>query len=452
MKMKKSIFVLLMSVTASMCLTACDLTSLFGGASKKDSEAESSLSPTSTIFTFELKKDNSYPSYFRSTSLGDFDYAKKAFKEPDYYDASSMISDDSVNPLCYTAYKLKKLEEMGSIPTGFGFTDYDITYNTTLDHYPTPDCQLANDINTIVNSDAHYIKEPVDNKYSCSAVYSPAFNYIIDYLALIPLTGTVERDERAYYKYALDHYTLIPQEYENIIDDIIDENGWYQEELSQVNSIASYVSSLGKCTLFNDDGSVDITVNGSRYQSDDPVTGLITNGVGSDFDFNTVAVMIFRRLNIPARMVKGYLTFDGENGKNEITPINQHYWAEIYVRGTGWMILDTMNLEAIMGTNPYGSLDSTNGPLVGNHILERIEVTAPSKTEYFQGEELDISGGYVTAYFKDDTDSRMTLAAPGVSVAGFDSSTVGVKTITVSYTYEGVTKSGNFHVTIVERS
>ena len=96
-------------------------------------------------------------------------------------------------------------------------------------------------------------------------------------------------------------------------------------------------------------------------------------------------------------------------------------------------------------------LDKQNNPME-QQILERIVVTAPNKTQYYVGEELDLTGGYITAYFNDDTDSRMTLTASGVSITGFDSSTVGVKTITVSYTYEGVTKSGNFSVTVIERS
>ena len=461
MKEKKSIFTLLVAASASICLTACDLTSLLGGGSRNnkssfESQTKSNASENSSVVvngSFSFTADESaYPTYFRCTSFGDFDYAKKTFKEPDYYDAASMISDGSVHPLCYLGYKIEKLYDLGVLPEGFSMTNYEISYDKEFTYYPTPECQTQNDNNALTNSDAYYISAPIDGKYSCQACYLPAYSYVIDILKALPVTGAVNRDEKAYYKYALDHYTLIPQEYENIIDEMIYENGWYQEELSQVDSIASYVSKLGRCSLFNEDGSVDVTINGSRYQSDDPVTGLINNGVGSDFDFNTVAVMIFRRLNIPARMVQGYLTVGNEQGINYVTPLNQHYWAEIYVKGTGWMILDAMDLEAIVGINPYGSLDMTNGPLRGDHILERIVVTAPNKTEYYQGEELDISGGYITAYFKDGTDSRMTLDASGVSVTGFDSSAVGVKTITVSYTYEGVTKSGNFIVTVVERS
>ena len=406
-----------------------------------------------TVLTFETDPSSSqYPTYFRSTSYGDFDYAKKAFRQPDYYD-SSLISDNSVNPLSYTAYKLNKLDEMGLLPYGFGFTDYSITFNAVEDYYPVPDCESSNSMDEFVDSDAHYLKQPYDNFYQTSAAYCPAFGYVIDLFNAIPLTGAVGRDEKAYYKYALEHYTSIPQEYESVIDNMIDENDWYEEELYQVDSIAAYVSNLGQCSLFNDDGSVDITsYMNMQKKASDPVMDLITEKKGSDLDFNTTAVMLFRRLNIPARLVKGYVSIGSNPGENSITLFNQHYWCEIYVKGTGWMICDCMDMSAILGTNPYEGLDKENTPLKNNHILERISVTAPAKTEYYVGEPLEIAGGSLTAYFSDDTTSRMRLNASGVSITGFDSSSPGPRNVTVSYTYEEVTKSDRFQVNIKEQN
>ena len=347
MKIKKNVFALLISVPALMSLTACDLTQFFNKSKKDDSQPIDGV-----VFTFETDRASDFRSYFRSTSFGDFDFNKKTFKEPDFYDAS-MISDGSVNPLCYTSYKLKKLEEAGQLPNGFKFLDYDITYSNVLDYYPTPDCQLANDINTIVNSDAHYIKEPVDNKYSCSAVYCPAYNYVIDVLNAIPLSGAVARDERAYYKYALDHYTAIPEVYMNVIDDIINENNWYNGEYDQVNEIAAYISSVGAPRIV-DEGNVDIQTS-ANGKLRDPINELIENHTGNDFDFSTLAVMTFRRLNIPARMVEGYLLTSVKEGVNEVDQTRKHYWSEIYVSGTGWMICDCTDIDSIIGENPYAN-------------------------------------------------------------------------------------------------
>lgn len=61
--------------------------------------------------------------------------------------------------------------------------------------------------------------------------------------------------------------------------------------------------------------------------------------------------------------------------------------------------------------------------------LESITVTSlPSKTEYYLGEQLNISGLKITGHYSDGTDMEVL----DYTVDGFDSDTVGVKTITVS--------------------
>lgn len=391
------------------------------------------------------------PIYFRSTSYGDFDYGKKTFKNPNCYDVSR-ISDNSVNPLSFTAYKLKKLEDLGVLPSNFGFINYDITFAASQDYYPVPDCEYSNNSNEIINSDAHYILEPKNNKYQTSAVYCPAFGYVIDLLDAVPLTGTVARDEKKYYDYAIENYTSIPREYEQVIDEMIEDNGWYPEETYQVDSIAAYVSSLGQCSLFNDDGTVDInSYLNSQKKSSDPVMDLITTQRGSDLDFNTTAVMLFRRLNIPARLVKGYVTAGSSATKtNSIYLVNQHYWCEIYIKGTGWMICDCMDFSAVLGTNPYKDIDQSNTPLQDKHVLDRIVVHQPDQKyrEYVVGDEFDYTHGSLTAYFKDGQSVNLNFNSPGVTVEGFDSTAAGAYKITITYEYEGVQKSASFYITV----
>ena len=406
-----------------------------------------------TVLTFETNPAPSdYPTYFRSTSFGGFDYAKKSFKNPDYYD-SSLISEGSINPLSFTAYKLKMLDDAGLLPYNFGFVDYNIKFNAVEDYYPVPDCEYSNNMGGKVDSDAHYLKEPNGGTYRTSAAYVPAVSRFIDIFNAIPLTGVVGRDERAYYKYALEHYTSIPQEYERVIDDIIIEQDWYEEEINQVDAIAAYVSTLGESTLFNDDGSVDVnSYLNSQKKSKDPVMDLINNKKGTDLDFSTTAVMIFRRLRIPARLVKGYVSVGSQRGENSISLFNQHYWCEIYVKGTGWMICECMNLEQVLGTNPYKGLNEASSPLENNHILERIDVKAPNKVTYRQGDSLNTAGGLITAHFTDGTTSPVVLSTstPGVKITGYNRNQIGEQDIEVSYTYEGVTKYGGFRVTVLE--
>ena len=117
------------------------------------------------------------------------------------------------------------------------------------------------------------------------------------------------------------------------------------------------------------------------------------------------------------------------------------------------MICDCMDMSAVTGTNPYEGLDQQNTPLENNHILERITVKTPTVTKHYLGDSLKTAGGYITAYFSDNTTSRVTLSnsTPGVKITGFDNTSVGEQYIDVSYTYEGVTKSSGWTVTVVEQ-
>ena len=74
--------------------------------------------------------------------------------------------------------------------------------------------------------------------------------------------------------------------------------------------------------------------------------------------------------------------------------------------------------------------------------LESITVSGPTKTEYEIGEELDLTGLVVTAHYSTGDEATVT----GYEVSGFDSSTAGEKTITV--TYQG--KTAAFKVTVKE--
>ena len=71
-------------------------------------------------------------------------------------------------------------------------------------------------------------------------------------------------------------------------------------------------------------------------------------------------------------------------------------------------------------------------------------VTEPTKVEYNVGESLDLTGLEVKAVYSDETEK--TLVEADLTVAGFDSESVGEKTVTL--TYEG--KSASFAVTVFD--
>ena len=70
--------------------------------------------------------------------------------------------------------------------------------------------------------------------------------------------------------------------------------------------------------------------------------------------------------------------------------------------------------------------------------------TLPTKTEYFVGEDIDLTGAKISATYEDGNSKTVDITSEMIS--GFDSSTAGTNTVTV--TYEG--KTTTFNVTIKE--
>ena len=77
-------------------------------------------------------------------------------------------------------------------------------------------------------------------------------------------------------------------------------------------------------------------------------------------------------------------------------------------------------------------------------MIESITVTAPTKTEYTVGDELDLDGMKVTAKYSDGT--TKDIAVTDCEVSGYDTTKTGEQTVTV--TYEG--KADTFKVTVKE--
>ncbi len=90
------------------------------------------------------------------------------------------------------------------------------------------------------------------------------------------------------------------------------------------------------------------------------------------------------------------------------------------------------------------SISITNSTLKS---LSKITIDSmPDKTTYIVGESFDKTGLAVTAHYSDGS----TKAVTSCTVYGFDSSTAGTKTLTVSYTENDVTKTASFNITVEE--
>ena len=76
--------------------------------------------------------------------------------------------------------------------------------------------------------------------------------------------------------------------------------------------------------------------------------------------------------------------------------------------------------------------------------VTKIEVTAPTKITYIEGEELELTGGKIKVTYNNNKTENVELTNSGVKITGYDKTKTGQRTITVSYGG----KTGTFKVTV----
>ena len=95
----------------------------------------------------------------------------------------------------------------------------------------------------------------------------------------------------------------------------------------------------------------------------------------------------------------------------------------------------------------HGKTDTFVITVLENNTVLSIVVTKPPKTLYRIGEALDVTGGEITVFYGDNFSDTVAMTAADM-VSGFDSSTAGTHTLTV--TYHG--KKATFNITVVENN
>ncbi len=92
--------------------------------------------------------------------------------------------------------------------------------------------------------------------------------------------------------------------------------------------------------------------------------------------------------------------------------------------------------------------DPVDPPVQEDKVLSSIEVTTlPSRTEYYVGDELNLTGMIVTAHYEEGDDEYVTNK---VTVSPTTLNSTGTITITISYTEGDITKTDTFTVTVTE--
>lgn len=97
-------------------------------------------------------------------------------------------------------------------------------------------------------------------------------------------------------------------------------------------------------------------------------------------------------------------------------------------------------------TVSFGGFSATYQISVKERTVSKITVkNAPTRTEYFMGDELDPTGLLVTASYDDGSESDVT---DYVTLVGFDTSEMGVRTVTVVYLSGSTNFNDAFTITV----
>lgn len=91
---------------------------------------------------------------------------------------------------------------------------------------------------------------------------------------------------------------------------------------------------------------------------------------------------------------------------------------------------------------------SVDLPITVTRVLESISVTVPTKTTYYKGDALNLSGAKVTATFTSKATEDVTSKASFSPANGTTLNNLGTQTITISYTENNVTKTATTSVTV----
>ncbi|MDR2712345.1 MAG: Ig-like domain-containing protein [Clostridiales bacterium] len=251
---------------------------------------------------------------------------------------------------------------------------------------------------------------------------------------------------------------------------IVGENTFYIEEDDDLNQIQLEVevypenaNNQDVSWVSSDQGIAYVGSNGLltlRAPGKTTITAITKDGKYRDSMEITVNYPLYR-LGLEDA-IGGYVKVDGvkadEEGGVEIAggeKVSLEAVPYIGYRFVRWITphpeyLDNLTVNPVTFTMP--DENTTVAPLFKlfgkNRILWSISVTPPDKTEYYEGESLNLSGMTVLGNF-DEGDGYM-LSGYTVTPEVGTPLIMGMKSVTVSYTEGGITKTASFEITVKE--
>ena len=192
--------------------------------------------------------------------------------------------------------------------------------------------------------------------------------------------SVLDRLERSYSAFAREHYTRVPEGFEDLqalCDEAQLEDGEVQEIIAfvQTHLTENYTYSLNLPEMPTGQDAIQFFLEDSK--------------TGCSPQFASAATLMFRMLGVPARYVVGYaasvsLFTPQPDGTFHavLQSDNAHAWAEIYISGTGWMPVETTpgQLGLVQDIEFFGT-DLTPETTASTEPEESQETTVPTMEE-----------------------------------------------------------------------
>lgn len=150
-------------------------------------------------------------------------------------------------------------------------------------------------------------------------------DYLVSYH---PYSAGAENTVDGYENYVNSHYTQVPEDLRQPLQEILAEKGWYTEDPRQ---LAAWVRESAVYDL-----NTPALPNGEEFV----LYFLQESNRGYCVHFATATVMLLRAMDIPARYVSGYSVSGTAGEWITVTEDDAHAWVEYYVNGVGWLPLE----------------------------------------------------------------------------------------------------------------
>ena len=207
---------------------------------------------------------------------------------------------------------------------------------------------------------------------------------------LTALAGAILESEQTYRLFVYDNYLnlWIGGDFLASIDEIISAQGFDKNDPDIIEKVKNYIYNSGKYNFFY-----------STEDNYDPVHYFLTESHEGDATiFTAAAMLIYRRLGIPARYVTGFVKAGTADVVSTVTGFDGHSWLEVYKDGYGWVLVDPTPLgDGEGGSGGSGGIGGSGGSIgdigdIGEHMGEGIGTGGDGF--YPQGGDLSTSMNY----------------------------------------------------------